>query len=69
MKFELSSLPATLKASSASPPEREPSPMIATIFSFLPRMSLPFARPKASAIEVEVCPMLKKSCSLSSGFV
>ena len=63
--FVLSS-EATLSPSNASPPLREPSPIIAIIFSFTPRKSLALASPVAKLTDVEVCPILKKSCSLSS---
>ena len=39
--------------------------MAITLF-FLPCKSRALAIPKAKLIEVEVCPSLKKSCSLSS---
>ena len=55
--------------SNASPPLKEPSPITAIIFSLSPFKSLAFTNPEAKLIEVDVCPTLKKSCSLSSGFV
>ena len=69
IKLELISDPATFNPSPASPPEREPSSIIAIIFSLSPFISLALARPVAKETEVEVWPTLKKSCSLSSGFV
>jgi len=69
IKLEFNSEPATFKPSKASPPDKEPSPIKAITFSFFPSKSLAFARPVAKEIEVEVCPTLNKSCSLSSGFV
>ena len=57
------------KPSKASPPLKEPSPIIAITFSVSPFKSLALANPDAKLIEVEVCPTLNKSCSLSSGFV
>ena len=51
--------PARSKPSSASPPLREPSPMIAITFPFSPLTSLAFASPNAKLIEVEVCPKIK----------
>lgn len=55
--------------SNASPPLKEPSPIIAITFSLSPFKSLAFAKPDAKLIEVEVWPTLNKSCSLSNGFV
>ena len=45
---------ALLSPSSASPPVKEPSPIIAITFSFPPNKSLPFAKPVAKLIEVDV---------------
>ena len=45
---------ALLRPSRASPPVREPSPIIAIIFSFPPNKSRPFARPVARLTEVDV---------------
>lgn len=50
-----------------SPPLKDPSPIIAITLSFSSFMSLVLARQQARLIEVEVCPILKKSCLLSSG--
>ena len=50
-------------------PLKDPSPITAMIFSLPPIKSLAFASPQARLTEVEVCPTLKKSCSLSSGLV
>ena len=58
-----------LSPSNASPPLNDPSPITAIIFSFSPFKSLAFARPQARLIDVEVCPIVKKSCSLSLGEV
>ena len=69
IKLELSSLPATFNASIASPPDNEPSPIIAITFLFSPFKSLALTKPEASEIDVDVCPTLNKSCSLSSGLV
>jgi len=69
IRFDSISEPATFRPSKASPPDKEPSPIIAITFSFLPRMSLALASPVASEIEVDVCPILNRSCSLSSGLV
>ena len=55
--------------SNASPPLKEPSPITAITFSFSPFKSLALASPDAKLIDVEVCPILNKSCMLSSGFV
>ena len=54
IRLELISDPATFNPSSASPPEREPSPIIAIIFSLSPFISLALARPVAKETEVEV---------------
>ena len=69
IRLESSSLPATFKASMASPPDKEPSPMSAITFLFSPFKSLALTSPVASEIDVDVCPTLNKSCSLSSGLV
>jgi hypothetical protein len=42
--------------------------MIAITLSFSSFKSLALARPQARLMDVEVCPMLKKSCLLSLGF-
>ena len=42
---------------------------MAIIFSFEPTASRPLAKPQAKLIEVDVCPIVKKSCSLSFGSV
>ena len=60
---------ALFKPSYASPPLKEPSPITAIIFSLAPFKFLAFAKPHAKLTEVEVCPIVKKSCSLSSGAV
>ena len=60
---------ALLSPSKASPPVKDPSPIIATTFSLPPIKSLAFANPQARLTEVEVCPTLNKSCALSSGAV
>lgn len=54
MRLELISEPATFRPSKASPPDRDPSPIIAITFSFLPRISLALASPVASEIDVDV---------------
>ena len=50
----LPNVAALLSPSRASPPVREPSPIIAIIFSFPPVRSLPLARPVAKLTEVDV---------------
>ena len=42
---------------------------MAIIFSFEPTASRPLAKPQAKLIEVDVWPIVKKSCSLSFGSV
>lgn len=58
---------ALLKPSKASPPEREPSPIRAITLYFSPFKSLAFASPVERLRDVEVCPSIKLSCSLSFG--
>ena len=60
---------ALFKPSNASPPLNEPSPIIAIILSFSSFKSLALASPQARLTDVDVWPILKKSCSLSCGFV
>ncbi len=59
---------ALLSASNAMPPERAPSPMTATTFSSPPRISLAFAIPSATEIDVELCPVLNVSAGFSLTF-
>ena len=61
-------VPALLRASSAIPPVIAPSPITATIFSFVPCKSLATTMPSAAEIEVEACPVPKASHSLSFFF-
>ena len=60
---------ALFKPSNASPPVKEPSPINAMTFAFSPFKSLAFATPVAKLTEVEVWPIVNKSCSLSCGAV
>ena len=61
-------LPALFKASKATPPVIEPSPITAAIFSLPPDKSLAQAIPNAMETDVELCPAVKVSYSLSLGF-
>jgi hypothetical protein len=69
IKFEFNSAPATLSPSKASPPDNEPSPIRAITLYFSLFKSLALTTPVANEIDVDVWPILNKSCSDSSGFV
>ena len=49
------------------PPVSEPSPITAITLCRSPERSRAFARPTAAEMEVLLCPVVKTSCSLSSG--
>lgn len=66
MKLDFNKL-ALSKPSKASPPLKLPSPIILITLYFSFFKSRAFAKPKAKLTEVEVCPILNKSCSLSFG--
>ena len=59
--------PARSSPSSASPPDREPSPIMATTLWCSPLASRAFAKPQARLTEVEVWPSVKGSWALSWG--
>ena len=60
---------ALLSPSKASPPLKEPSPISAITLPSSFFRSRAFATPQAKLTEVDVCPILNKSCSHSSGAV
>ena len=55
-------------ASYTIPPVKEPSPITAAIFSFVPLILLAHAIPSAAEIDVELCPVLNASHGLSLVF-
>ena len=63
----LSVLARLLRPSYARPPLIEPSPMMATTCSLLPRILADTARPKAAEMELDAWPATKASYSLSAG--
>ena len=60
-------LAGNVQALKRSPPDMEPSPITAMMFSLPPMMSRAFARPSAKLMDVEVWPILKRSCEVSAG--
>ena len=61
-------LPTSFKASNAIPPVSAPSPITAITLWFSPFISLALAIPKATEIDVLLCPVLKLSYMLSFVF-
>ena len=61
IKFDLISEPTKLRPSNASPPDKEPSPIIAITFSWWFKISLALTNPLAKEIDVEVWPTLNRS--------
>ena len=55
-------------ASYTIPPVKEPSPITAAIFSFVPLILLAHAIPSAAEMDVELCPVLNASHGLSLVF-
>ena len=58
-------LAALLNASYAIPPVKEPSPITDTTILFFPLSVLAIAIPRPAEMDVELCPVLKASQSLS----